>query len=155
DFSGNSATLNPNLAVDPAPTPIATFTPSPVSNHVTVVSGQAFTVVLTYYKSPGVVETGFNGNVTIALNTGTAGALSGTLTATAQNGVVTFNNLILKRAGLFTLKATPTGLNTDIVQDSNNVQSIQATAVHLVPKFATTVVPNTIKNNTSFSISAL
>ncbi|HEY6110523.1 MAG TPA: hypothetical protein VIV56_16595, partial [Gemmatimonadales bacterium] len=58
----------------------------------------------------------FTGNVTVAITsgTGTAGAvLSGTLTLAANNGVATFSNLSIDKAGTgYTLRATASGLTT-------------------------------------------
>ncbi len=61
--------------------------------------------------SSGNVVTSATNPVTIAL-TGGAGGLAGTLTATPQNGIATFNDLSVSTAGTYTLSATSTGLTS-------------------------------------------
>src|SRR5262249_37762023 len=63
------------------------------------------------YRVNGVIDTSFNGLVTLAINTGPAGgSLGGTLTAHAVQGVATFTALTLNRAGNYTLAASVAGV---------------------------------------------
>lgn len=55
----------------------------------------------------GVVDSGFTGNVTVAIATGT-GVLSGTTVKAAVAGVATFTNLVITGTGAHTLSATAT-----------------------------------------------
>jgi len=71
-------------------------------------------VMVTVQDGSGNTVTTSNAMITVALGTnpGTS-ALSGTVTATAVNGVATFTNLSLNRPGLgYTLTATSTGLTS-------------------------------------------
>ncbi len=62
--------------------------------------------VIQVINSNGGVATTFNGSVSLAINTGTAGAaLSGTLTNSVINGVATFSGLQINLAGNYTLVA--------------------------------------------------
>src|SRR5207247_2278925 len=62
----------------------------------------------------GNTVTGFSGNVTVAIGTNPGGgALSGTTTVAAANGVATFSTLSINRMGTgYTLTASGTGLAT-------------------------------------------
>src|SRR6202012_197008 len=68
----------------------------------------AVTVVV--QDSNGNTVTTATNPVTLALAGGTG--LTGTLTATAQNGVATFSNLSIANAGTYTLSASSTGLTS-------------------------------------------
>ncbi|MBK9290169.1 MAG: T9SS type A sorting domain-containing protein [Bacteroidetes bacterium] len=57
------------------------------------------------------VDGSFTGNITIAKATG-PGAISGTLTKAAVNGVATFNDIQFDQAGTYTIEATATGLSS-------------------------------------------
>jgi hypothetical protein len=59
--------------------------------------------------------------VTLSVGPGTTGALGGTLTATAVNGVATFSNVILEEGGTYTLKATDGSLTPAV---SNSITAI-------------------------------
>ena len=77
-----------------------------------VTAGSSFGLAVAIEDSSGVVDTSFNGTVAVALasNPG-GGTLGGTLSATATNGVATFSDLTLDRAGIgYTLHVTGTGL---------------------------------------------
>jgi hypothetical protein len=80
--------------------------PSSASTGATI--EPAVTVVVE--DSTGNPVTGAVNAVTLSLTTGSG--LSGTLTATAQNGVATFSNLSVSTAGTYTLTATSTGLTS-------------------------------------------
>ena len=65
-----------------------------------VTAGSGFGLTVTAEDSSGNVDTSFNGTVTVALASNPGGAtLGGTLTATAQDGVATFSDLTLDKAG--------------------------------------------------------
>jgi Chitobiase/beta-hexosaminidase C-terminal domain len=104
---------------------------SATSNNFTISALAAIPAKLAFLQQPSSALTGAtitpaitvvvedsNGNpvttatnaVTVALTTGTG--LSGTLTATPQNGVATFSNLSESTAGRYTLSATSTGLTS-------------------------------------------
>ena len=96
-------------AVSTAATGLA-FTTQPPNG----TTGTGFGAVVTARDAQGNTATGFSGNVTVAITsgTGTTGAvLGGTLTRAAVNGVATFTNLTIDRAGSgYTLTATSSGL---------------------------------------------
>jgi hypothetical protein len=74
--------------------PKLAFTAVPSS----VLIGTAFGATVTAQDIGGATQTGFNGTVTLALgNNPSSDALSGTLTATAVNGVATFSGLSLTK----------------------------------------------------------
>jgi hypothetical protein len=74
--------------------PKLSFTAVPSS----VLIGTAFGATVTAQDIGGATQTGFNGTVTLALgNNPSSDALSGTLTATAVNGVATFSGLSLTK----------------------------------------------------------
>ena len=80
---------------------------------VAVASGAPITpaVVVTAQDALGNPVPGFTGTVTMTINTGPVGAaLSGTLSTAAVAGVATFGNLILDKAGTYTLRAQASGL---------------------------------------------
>jgi hypothetical protein len=89
----------------------------------------------------------FTGNVTLAITsgTGTAGAvLSGTLTLAANNGVATFSNLSIDKAGTgYTLRATATGL-TAATSTSFNINTGAATQLAFTTQPVNTTAGATI-----------
>jgi hypothetical protein len=50
--------------------------------------------------------------VSLTLNGGPAGTLQGTTTATASQGVATFSNLVITRAGTYTITASSSPLTS-------------------------------------------
>jgi hypothetical protein len=87
------------------------------------------------------IDTTFNGPVTLALNTSSvAGGTFTTVTVNAVNGVATFTNQVLNKAGTYTLKAT-TGTLPPAVSPA-----ITATANRLIAGFAFKPVINTAVN---------
>jgi subtilase family serine protease len=78
-----------------------------------VTAGNNFGFTVKIENTNGSVETGYNGNVTVALaNNPGGGALGGALTVTAQRGTATFSNLTLTRAASgYTLMVTAAGLS--------------------------------------------
>ncbi len=97
--------------VTAAPVPLLDVTTQPPSS---VTAGSDFGLTVTAETSPGTVDTGFTGTVTVALENNPTGAtLGGTVTATATDGVATFSTLLLDTAGTgYTLMATANGLTS-------------------------------------------
>ena len=61
--------------------------------------------------SLGQTDSTFTASITVSLTSNTTGgALSGTTTRTASNGIVNFNDLRVDKAGTYTLTATTSGL---------------------------------------------
>ena len=79
-----------------------------------VTAGNAFGLTVSVEDSNGTVETGFNGSVTIALESNPgSGTLNGTLTVIASAGVATFSGLSIDQAANgYTIQATTTGLSS-------------------------------------------
>ena len=99
------------------------FTGEPPSS---AASGTAFSATVTVEDANGNTVTTSNASVTIGSSpTG----VSGTLTATAVNGVASFNNLILSTINTYQLTASATGLPT---VDSTNVVVSSGPATKLV-----------------------
>jgi hypothetical protein len=70
-------------------------------------SNLAPTMVVNIKDQNGVLDTAFNLQVSLSIATGPAGALlAGTTTVTAHNGVATFSNLKITRAGNYMLTAS-------------------------------------------------
>jgi hypothetical protein len=73
-------------------------------------AGQSFSVTVSVEDSSGNVLTGNDANVTLRVANGPGDfAGSRTLTATAVDGVATFNNVVLDKAGTYTLVAHSQG----------------------------------------------
>jgi hypothetical protein len=78
------------------------------------VAGQTLSnVVITLEDAYGNVATGSNANVTLAVQSG-PDTLGGTLTVAAVNGVATFSNVSLNKAGSYTLAASASGLGNAV-----------------------------------------
>src|SRR3989441_932420 len=110
---GNPGTwLATVLALNPAPPPAThlIFTVQP--SHPTAGGTISPAVQVAAQDDAGNTVMGFGADITIALgNNPAGGTLSGTKTVTAVNGVATFSNLSIDRAGNgYTLVATATGL---------------------------------------------
>ena len=77
-----------------------------------VAAGSGFGLTVAAEDSSGTVDSSFDGTVTVALDNNPGGSvLGGTLTATAQNGVATFADLTLEKAGVgYMLRVSSTGL---------------------------------------------
>ncbi len=102
--------LVPDLVAYGNGTQLAVTTQPPGS----VTPGTPFGLTVADEDSAGVIDTSFNGTVTLSLGSNPGGStLGGTLTATAVDGVATFSNLTLNNgvAG-YTLQATAGGLST-------------------------------------------
>ena len=119
------ATTN-TLVVNPAAaTQLAVLGPND-----NVLTGSSFSLEVDAENAFGQVNTTFNGSVTLTLHNNTGGSLDGTLTATALNGIATFNNLTLSQAGGGdTIQATSIGLTSGISQpfDVENDQLVVTT----------------------------
>lgn len=81
------------------------------------VPGSAFQAqpVVEAQDAAGVVDTNFNGAVTVNIKAGTdigGAVLLGTTTVSAASGVATFTDLSINQAGSFVLQASATGLTT-------------------------------------------
>ncbi len=96
-----------------------------------VAAGVGFGLSVAAEDSFGDPTPSFNGSVTIALASGPdAGALRGTLTATAVDGVATFSGLTLNTAGTgYTIEATTSGLKGATTSDFNVVPAAPAQLV--------------------------
>ena len=80
----------------------------------TIVTGDAFGLVVSALDPFGNVDSNFNGSVSVALLDNPGGAtLGGTLSVAAQSGVTTFSGLTLTSAGAgYTLQVSSPGLTT-------------------------------------------
>lgn len=127
--------------VTAAPVPLLDVTTQPPSS---VTAGSDFGLTVTAETSPGTVDTGFTGTVTVALENNPTGAtLGGTVTATATDGVATFSTLLLDTAGTgYTLMATANGL-TSAETDSFDVTPSAATQLVVTSQPPTDVVAGT------------
>jgi uncharacterized repeat protein (TIGR03803 family) len=73
----------------------------------TSTAGESQTITVTLQSALGLVDTGNNSTVTLAIGIGPTGAtLGGTLTATAVNGVAVFTGITLDTAGSYLLTAS-------------------------------------------------
>lgn len=89
-----------------APPVLAFFTEPGPANAGDVLSP----VEVVAQDSVGGTDSTFSGSISIALTSNSTGAtLGGTTTRAAVNGTVTFNNLVVDRAGTYTLQASASG----------------------------------------------
>jgi len=88
----------------------------------TIVTGSAFSLVVSVENASGTVDTSFNGSVTITLNdfTGTSATLRGKATVTAVKGVASFSDLMVTQPGSFSLSVSSAGV-VGVATDSFNV----------------------------------
>jgi hypothetical protein len=94
--SGNVATIGPSLQ-------ITVTSPPPLKMQL----GETFGLTVAVDFDSGGVDTGYDGTVSLGLVSATAagaGALVGTTSVTAVNGVATFNGLSLVDAGSFSIQ---------------------------------------------------
>jgi hypothetical protein len=98
------------LALNPPPQLAFTVQPS----NTTAGSTISPPVQVTAQDAAGATVTGFNGTITVALGANPGGgALSGTTSQTAMNGVATFSDLSINKVGNgYTLVAAATGLTS-------------------------------------------
>jgi hypothetical protein len=131
-----------------APQQLAVSSSSPPPSSVTAGSGFMFAV--TAEDAGGNPTTSYNGMVTLSLANNPGGAtLGGTLTAQAVNGVATFTNVTLDKAGMgYTLRATGTGLSG--VATTGPITIVAGTATHLV---LTPPPPGVVAAGATFSLT--
>ncbi len=103
------------------------FTSQPVG-YVSATS--LFNIAVTVDDATGATDTTYSGPVTLRLGASTGGgALDGTATVNAVNGVAVFNNLSITDAGTYTLVASaggfPTSPPTEPMLVTSNTQSTQ------------------------------
>ena len=110
--AGGAITTSFSVICEPGPATRIAFTGQPSNTRVNETISPA--VQVTAYDAQGSRATGFNGSVTIAIGRNGGGlipgTLSGTRTVTAVNGVATFSDLRIDRAGDYTLRVTSSGL---------------------------------------------
>jgi hypothetical protein len=114
----------------------------------TVTAGTPFSLVVAAEDGQGNVDTSFNGSVTVAnYYWWNGGALGGTTTVSAVNGVATFSDLTLKQVTSYAeLQVTASGLPT--VYTSNfNVMAAPATQLVLASS------PSGVLTNGSFNLT--
>ena len=113
------------LTVIPGSASLLVFTSEPPSS---LSAGAAFSITVTVEDAEGNVVTNFSSSVTIAIaNNPSNGALGGTLTITAANGVAVFSELSINNAGSgYTLIASGSGLTT-VTTNSIDVGAITLT----------------------------
>ena len=126
----------------PAPATKLAFAQQPSNASAGATITPAVTVVV--QDSNGNTVTTATNPVTLVLGGGTG--LAGTLTATPQNGVATFNNLSVSIAGTYTLAASSTGLTS---ATSNN---FTISALALIPaKLAFSQQPSSTLTGTTIT----
>ncbi len=106
-------------ATQPPPPPPATQLRFTVQPPQSTPAGRTMTALsVSALDATGAVVTTFSGAITVALGTNpSGGALSGTLTVSAANGVATFATLSINKAGAgYTLQATSSGLTSATCQ---------------------------------------
>jgi len=110
DATGLAQATSDAFNITPPPATHVVFTVQPSST----TAGEAIApaVEVTVLDAQGNTATGFSGNITVAIGTNAGGGtLSGTTSAGAANGVATFSNLRIDKAGSgYTLAASASGL---------------------------------------------
>jgi hypothetical protein len=110
--AGETATTSFSITCEPGPATQLRFTVQPSDTKVN--STIQPPVQVTALDAQGNRATSFNGSVTIAIGRNGGGLLPGTLSGTrtvsAVNGVATFSDLRIDRAGDYTLRVTSSGL---------------------------------------------
>jgi hypothetical protein len=97
--NGNTGTNTP---------PVVAFFVQPNTSNV----GQIITppVQVVARDSLGSIDSSFTGNITVSLaSNSTGGSLSGTTVVRPVNGIASFNNLAVDKAGTYTLRASASG----------------------------------------------
>ena len=117
------------------------FTVEPTS--ATAGQGVAPAIEVTLKDALGNVATGFNGNVTLAIdNNASGGTLAGTATVAAVAGVATFSGISIDKVGTgYTLSATVSGLTP-----------VSSAAFDITPGAATQLVYTTQPSNATAGI---
>src|SRR5262249_25048557 len=111
--------------------------------------GSPFGLMVTAKYATGVIDTAFNGSVTVALaNNPTGATLGGTVTAMASQGVVTFNGLTVDKAARgYPRTAPPPGTPPRPLPNPLNVGVGPATKL-----VVTTEPPGTVTAGSPFSV---
>ena len=109
----SSGSLSPATTTSFDVTPLAATRLVMTTQPTNVVAGTTFGFALSAEDKFGNLAPSFNGNVTVSLSSNPAGdTLGGDLVETASAGVVTFTDLVLKKAtGGDTIEASATGLS--------------------------------------------
>jgi hypothetical protein len=78
-----------------------------------VTAGSADALTVSFEDAGGTIDSSQTAQVTLTIANGPSGAaLGGTATATASGGVATFNNVVLTKAGPYTLTAAASGMTS-------------------------------------------
>ena len=110
--SGLPAVISNPAVVSPGPVSVIKIVSRPPSG---IISGIAFGgLVVDAMDNYGNVVTSFDGEVTAALASGSAGRLSGTTTVAAVNGEASFDNLISDTSGSIALTASASANGTSV-----------------------------------------
>jgi hypothetical protein len=122
----------------------------------TATAGAPFGLTVTAEYGSGIVDSFFNGNVTVSLAnipTGGSTTLGGSsLTVTAANGVATFSGLTLNKAAAgYTLQATSSGTHAPAAVTTSGFNVSAAAATKLV---ITTQPPDTVSAPFGFTVAA-
>ena len=112
--------------------------------------GNSFSVTVTDRYTTGVVDTDFNGPVTIAVASGPSNSLGGVLTVTAVNGVAAFNGLSLGAAGAYSLLASSSATNGPTSITTNGFNVVSGPATELV---VTTEPPSPVTAGKEFEVA--
>ncbi len=95
-------------------------------------AGGGGVIVVHLADANGNVDLSQAGTVTLAIASGPVGAtLSGTVSATAVNGVATFNDVVVTKAGDYTFKAVATGL-TSVTSTVTHVTAAAASQLAVI-----------------------
>jgi predicted chitinase len=122
-----------------------------------ITAGSGFGLTVAAQDSLGRVDTSYNGPVTIALvnnNLYTGAILSGTLTATAVNGVATFSGLSIQQIGSFSLAINASGL-LGVTTTAFNVTAAAATQLIVSTPFGSLSHRGQIVAGGTFSMQIL
>jgi hypothetical protein len=117
----------------------------------TIGAGDTFSMTLKAENGAGVVDTSFNGSVTIALSNylfGSVNPLQGTLTVNAVNGVAAYTRLSITQAGSQTIDVFGNGLSS---VTTNPFTVTPGTATQIV---VTQAPPSAVSANFPFGLTA-
>ena len=135
------ATTTPTLSTTSSSVTVAAGTPTQVAittQPAGAVSGVVFTTQpVVQLRDAGGNLTASTANVTVAIASGT-GALTGTATVAAINGVATFTNLKIAGAGAHTLTLTSAGLTAATSSSFTVTQSAASLSMQVQPTGAVT-----------------
>ena len=108
-----------------------------------------FSIIVTASDASGIVDPTYNGPVTLTLSGGAAnGALRGTITVNAVNGVASFSGLTIDKPGAgYRLTATASGLGSSVSTGFGVIASGSATRL-----VVTSLPPGSVPAGTSFGL---